>query len=85
MPSTITIRRLLQADLGHVCEFFFRINFPECRLNFAPHPFTDKEAQAIMKYREQNGSLKNFEQLTKVPGLDVEKLQAKRSRIAFSL
>lgn len=44
-----------------------------------------KEAQAIVAYREQNGKYKDFEQLTKTPGVSAEKLQAKRSQIAFSL
>ena len=47
--------------------------------------FSGKEAQAIVAYREQNGNFKDFEQLKNVPGVSEEKLQAKRSRIAFSL
>jgi ribosomal protein S18 acetylase RimI-like enzyme len=52
MPSTITtIRRLSQTDLCSVCEFFLRINFPEYHVNFAPHPFTDQEAQRVCLYQ----------------------------------
>jgi competence ComEA-like helix-hairpin-helix protein len=47
--------------------------------------FSGKEAQAIVAYRQQNGNFKDFEQLKNVPGVSGEKLQAKRSRIAFSL
>src|ERR1044071_3319268 len=43
-----------------------------------------KEAQAIAAYRERNGTIKNFEELEKVPGVDPEKLRQKRSLIAFS-
>ena len=43
-----------------------------------------KEARAIMSYREQNGKIKNFDELEKVPGMDPEKLRQKRNRIAFS-
>jgi competence protein ComEA len=46
---------------------------------------SETESKAIVAYREQNGKLKDFEQLKKVPGVSAEKLQAKRSRIAFSL
>ena len=43
------------------------------------------EAQAIATYRERNGKIKNFEELTKVPAVDAEKLHAKRNLIAFTL
>lgn len=43
-----------------------------------------KEARAIITYREQNGSIRNFDELQRVPGLDPEKLRQKRSLIAFS-
>jgi competence protein ComEA len=43
------------------------------------------EAQAIVSYRRQNGNYKDFEQLTRTPGVDAQKLQAKRNQIAFSL
>jgi len=46
---------------------------------------SEKEAQAIVTYREREGSIKDFEQLKSVPGADSEKLQAKRALIAFSL
>ena len=44
-----------------------------------------KESQAIVAYRDQNGKIKDFEQLKKVPGVSAEKVTEKRSRIAFSL
>ena len=46
---------------------------------------SEKETQAIVDWRKQNGNIKDFEQLTKVPGISAEKLQAKRPEIAFSL
>ncbi|MBZ5624418.1 MAG: helix-hairpin-helix domain-containing protein [Acidobacteriia bacterium] len=46
---------------------------------------TEKEAQAIVAYREREGQIKNFEQLKSVPGANPEKLQEKRALIAFSL
>jgi competence protein ComEA len=47
--------------------------------------FSEKEAQAIVAYREKNTRIKDFEELRKVPGVSAEKLQAKRGLIAFSL
>ena len=45
---------------------------------------SEKEARAILSYREQNGKIRSFDELEKVPGMDPEKLRQKRSRIAFS-
>jgi len=42
-----------------------------------------KEAQAIVGYREQNGDIKNMQQLKSVPGVDADLLQAKAALIAF--
>jgi competence ComEA-like helix-hairpin-helix protein len=47
--------------------------------------FSEREAQAIVDYRERNGDFKDFEQLKKVPGLNPQQLQSKRPQIAFSL
>ncbi len=46
--------------------------------------FSAGEAQAVIDYRERNGKISNFEQLTQVPGLSAEKLQTQRPRIAFA-
>ena len=45
---------------------------------------TEKEALAIVAYRDHNGTIKDFEQLKSVPGVSAEKLQAKRDLIAFT-
>jgi competence protein ComEA len=44
-----------------------------------------KEAEAIVAYREKNGKISDFEELKKVPGVNVDKLQSKRPLIAFAL
>lgn len=41
------------------------------------------QAAAIIKYREEHGDFKSIEDLKKVPGLDVEKIEAKKDRITF--
>ena len=44
---------------------------------------TEKEAQAIVSYREQNGDIKSLDQLKSVPGVSPDKIQAKAEAIAF--
>ena len=41
------------------------------------------QATALISYREKNGDFKSIEDLKKVPGLDADKLDAKKDRIAF--
>lgn len=45
---------------------------------------TAKDADAIVKYRTDHGEFKDFDGLTKVPGVDAAKLTAKKDSIAFS-
>lgn len=44
---------------------------------------TDKEAQAIVSYREKNGLFKTVDDLKKVPDLDGKKIDAHKERVAF--
>lgn len=44
---------------------------------------TDKQAEAIVHYREEKGEFKSLEDLKKVPGLDERKLEASKNRLAF--
>jgi competence protein ComEA len=41
------------------------------------------QAAAIIQYREKNGPFKSIEDLKKVPGIDVEKIEAKKDRLTF--
>jgi competence ComEA-like helix-hairpin-helix protein len=45
---------------------------------------TAKEADAIVKYRGDHGDFKDFDGLTKVPGVDAAKLTAKKDSIVFA-
>ena len=45
---------------------------------------TPKDADAIVKYRTDHGDFKDFDSLTKVPGVDVAKLTAKKDSIIFA-
>jgi competence protein ComEA len=44
---------------------------------------TVKEAQAMVDWRDQNGNFKNLEDLKKVPGVEVGKIEEKKDVIAF--
>lgn len=41
------------------------------------------QAKAVLEYREKNGPFKSLEDLKKVPGLEADKLEAKKDRISF--
>jgi len=41
------------------------------------------EAAAIIEYRRKNGNFKSIEDLKKVPGIDIEKIEAKKDRLIF--
>jgi competence ComEA-like helix-hairpin-helix protein len=42
---------------------------------------TDKEAEAIVKHREQNGPFKSWQDVAKVPGVDAKKIEAAKDLI----
>jgi competence protein ComEA len=41
------------------------------------------QARLIIKYREEHGPFHSLEDLKKVPGLDVAKIEAKKNRLVF--
>jgi competence protein ComEA len=44
---------------------------------------SDKDADAILHYREANGDFKTVDDLKKVPGVDVAKIEAKKGKLSF--
>ncbi len=44
---------------------------------------SQKEAEAIVKFRKDNGKFEDFDGLGKVPGVDLKKLESKRDAIAY--
>ena len=44
---------------------------------------SDKDADAILHYRDANGDFKSIDDLKKVPGLDAAKIDAKKSKLVF--
>jgi competence ComEA-like helix-hairpin-helix protein len=60
------------------------------RINTAPFSeiravlsFTNDETKAIVAYREQHGDFKDLRDLLKVPGLDSQRVEAKKEMLAF--
>jgi competence protein ComEA len=43
----------------------------------------ERDAQAIVSWREEHGKFKNFEEVRKVPGLDAAKIAGKRGWMSF--
>ncbi|MBL8178969.1 MAG: helix-hairpin-helix domain-containing protein [Bryobacterales bacterium] len=41
------------------------------------------QASAIIKYRNENGNFKTIDDLKKVPGIDLDKIEAKKDRVVF--
>ena len=41
------------------------------------------QAAAVIQYRTKNGDFKSIDDLKKVPGIDPEKIEAKKDRIVF--
>jgi competence protein ComEA len=41
------------------------------------------QAAAVIQYRAKNGDFKSLEDLKKVPGIETEKIEAKKDRIVF--
>ena len=44
---------------------------------------SSKDAEAIVRYRNERGSFKTVDDLKKVPGLDAAKVEAKKDRLEF--
>jgi competence ComEA-like helix-hairpin-helix protein len=44
---------------------------------------TEKDANAITEYRKANGDFKDFDDLCKVPGINLEKLKEGRDAVSF--
>lgn len=76
----------MAAILSYLTTFFGRVNVNAASAQELQKALelSEKEAQAIVAYREHNGRINNFDELTKIPGVDAGKLQAKRGWIAFT-
>jgi len=79
-------------EIKTIVEYLAK-NFPAAKTNVnkatsadlqSQLELTAKDADAIVKYRTDHGDFKDWDALTKVPGLDTAKLTAKKDSIAFS-
>ncbi len=74
-------------DLGAALEYFTKF-FGKISVNYGSAEdianvldLTAKEAAIVVKYREENGPFKTIESVTKVPGLDPAKMEARKDRM----
>ncbi len=79
-------------EIKTIVEYLAK-NFPAAKTNVnkatsadlqSQLELTAKDADAIVKYRTDHGEFKDWDALTKVPGIDTAKLTAKKDSIAFS-
>jgi competence protein ComEA len=78
-------------ELRRVVDYLTK-TFPSAKLNVntavakdleATFELSVKDAEALVRYREQNGKFQSFEDLKKVAGLDLKKIESKRERLTF--
>src|SRR5262245_14826628 len=79
-----------EAVLGYLATNFPADDVPKIDVNKAPAiefesglSLRRSQAAAIIRYREKNGPFKSIEDLEKVPGVDIEKIEAKKDRLIF--
>jgi competence protein ComEA len=80
----------LAVVLDYLSKYFPAEELPPVNVNKAPAielesrlSLRRSQAAAIIAYRSKNGKFKSIEDLKKVPGVDVEKIEAKKDRIVF--
>jgi competence protein ComEA len=81
-----------EAELAKVVDYLV-LNFgKDSKININTAPFGEiknvlglsaKDCQAVIDYREANGNFKNVDDLKKVPGIDGQKIDAKKSIIVL--
>jgi competence protein ComEA len=79
-------------DFQKIIAYLGKYFGPTVNMNTAPAKdietnleVTSDEAAAIVKYRTDNGNFKNWDDLTKVTGLDIKKIEPLKQRIVFTL
>lgn len=78
-------------DFKAIVNYLAKYFGPDVNVNTAPAAdladqlfLTSDEAAAIVKYRTDNGNFKAWDDLKKVPGLDIAKLEPIQKRIKFA-
>src|SRR5215475_782655 len=82
--------REFNAVLDYLATNFPVDDVPKINVNKAPAiefesgmSLRRSQAAAIIRYREKHGPFKSIEDLKKVPGVDVEKIEEKKDRLIF--
>jgi competence protein ComEA len=76
---------LTYLSLHYPADAIPRINVNKCRAIDLESGLSLLRSQAalIIQYRTRNGDFKSIEDLKKVPGVDVAKIEAKKDRLVF--
>ncbi len=79
-----------EAIIGYLAKHYPAAPLPKVNINKASaieleSAFTLRRSQsaALIEYRTKNGPFHSMEDLKKVPGLDVSKIEAKKERVEF--
>jgi competence protein ComEA len=84
--------KALPAELTAVVTYLAQNFGPDSKVNMNTAPLeelkavlrlTVPEAQAVIRYRQDNGSFKEWRDLLKVAGLDAAKVEAQKDRMGF--
>jgi competence protein ComEA len=86
--------KISEKDFGTVLEYLVKNypadDIPKINVNKAAAielesglTLKRSQASAIIQYREKNGPFKSIEDLKKVPGIDADKIDAKKDRLTF--
>lgn len=59
------------------------VNKAEAKELVAALGLSEKEAEAVVQYRQKNGNFSKWEDLKKVPDLDSKKIEAQKDQLAF--
>lgn len=81
---------VVQEERDRIVEYLSKNFFKKANVNQATSKdlaavleIPEKDADAIVRYREQKGKFKTLDDLKKVPGLDTAKIEAKKERLEY--
>jgi competence ComEA-like helix-hairpin-helix protein len=79
-----------ETELKSITVYLSRHFFPVVNINTASaREVSDalelpiREAETITQYREQHGTFKSWDDLAKVPDLDLKKIEQRKDRVVF--
>jgi competence protein ComEA len=78
------------SDFDKIVDYLANVFGPNVNINSAAVKelteslgFSQEEGDALIRYREKNGSFKTLDDVRKVPGISAAKIDAKKARIVF--